>query len=464
MRSLRRGVALLLLLTASWPVAAGAMDPNDPSPPVLSNFVAHPSSLPAEGGSVTISVDVFDADGIASASAVVYPPSGAALGVDLMVTDTTKPDTYSGTVDIPPNFSNESVGHAVEVHAEDLRGDQTLELSGYIDQEGQPQFDESPDAFDPAVAPTALGSGGGTVTIAASATDDRAISEVYAVVSDHAGTQTVVAMSGVSSSRFEGQWDAPPNPERDDAVYTIEIVAFDDIGQSDTVTTDPVTVAGTRPPPPPFDEAPDISDVQIDPSSLPSTGGIINLAATATDDHGINAVVVTITGPTGSEVVNLGSNGGSRYTGTWAALGNASPDPITYAIEIVALDDIGQSDTVTADPVTVAAPPEPPGTGQLAASKSALAFGRVKVGRTARRSVVLLNVGDAPVVCTAYKPASPFRLRSKREVLHLGPGQWRKLVVLYRPRAKGQHKGNLRISCEAGDLAIQLAGFSRPRS
>ncbi len=245
--------ALFALVAAP---AAVAVDDNEY--PVLSNFSATPNSLGPDGGTVTISVDATDDGGVSGVGATVYLFDGGVTGVELEATDPEVPDTYSGTVEIPANNSNEPVSHTIEVSATDTAGETTLELLGSIEVEGQPVFDQAPYVSDPSLDPTNLPSDGGSVTIGVTATDDRSISEVYADVTDPVGEQTRVQLDPISGSRFESAWTAPANLGTDPEPYTVTITALDDIGQPGDVDAGQVTVAGAQP----------IADLQVSHEEL----------------------------------------------------------------------------------------------------------------------------------------------------------------------------------------------------
>ena len=236
-------IALLLVVQAA-PVAVA----EDSEYPVLSNFSVVPHSLGWQGGPVTITADATDDVAVTGVGATVYFADGGAVGVALAVTTSEAPNTYSGTVEIPANYSDEPVGHSVEVSATDSAGETTLELMGWIDVEGQPVFDQAPYVFDATVAPSTLPSGGGTVTIGATATDDRSVSEVYAVVTDAGGGQTYLPLDPVGADRYQSTWSTPANLGTDPHSYSVMITALDDIGQSGEVDAGVVTVAGMAPP------------------------------------------------------------------------------------------------------------------------------------------------------------------------------------------------------------------------
>lgn len=241
MSGIRTSIAMLAALVLPA-LATGAGHAAENTPPVLSNFSVAPQTLTHLGGDVVIEVDASDDTAVVSVGATVYFADGSLMGVSLVPVDPPQPDRYTATVIVPANSSDQAVSHAVEVAATDDQGQTTQEVLGWIDVDGQPQFDESPDAFDVVVDPTLVPSAGGPVTVAASATDDRAVSEVYAVITGSAGAD-VVPLGGVSSSRFEGVWDAPANNGDVEVSYSVEVTAMDDIGQSDTEPGGEITVA-----------------------------------------------------------------------------------------------------------------------------------------------------------------------------------------------------------------------------
>jgi hypothetical protein len=214
----------------------------DETPPTITNTVASPSSLPKEGGSVTISADIFDEWGITAAWATVVGQDGFGQTVGLFNFGGT---FFSGGIDIPQNFLDQQISYQVEVGAVDGNGLSSTEPAGEIQVEAQPQFDEAPFVFDPTLEPAELTSAGGAVTIEASASDDRSISEVYAVVTAPGGATTHVQMEGISSSRFQGVFNAPANASASAVQYSVEVTALDDIGQFDTEAVGSITVAAS---------------------------------------------------------------------------------------------------------------------------------------------------------------------------------------------------------------------------
>ncbi len=243
-----RSLATLALALVGSAAAAGpgaAAQVLDEEPPVFSSFVAAPSSLPYEGGEVLLSVHVADADGVVGVGYSVYLFGAGTLSGALAPAsvDDQGVGTYEGSVDIPANASTEAVSHGVELDATDGAGGFALELVGYLEVEAPPQFDERPAVSDPVVTPTELPASGGEVTVAATATDDRSVSEVLFVVDGEA-----VAMDGVGPTRFQGSWTAPANTTATAVTHPITVVAYDDIGQSDEVDAGSLVVAAAPAP------------------------------------------------------------------------------------------------------------------------------------------------------------------------------------------------------------------------
>ncbi len=242
------GVLLMVLAPlALAPAGAGAQETID-TPPVVTNVMASPSSLPAEGGLVTIFADASDeGGGVSQVQAEITGPFGGPEIVLMGFTGVGQ--TFSGSLTIPANFTDSQINYSINVQAMDINGNSTWAEGGGISVDAAPQFDERPIVSDPSVTPTTLPSGGGASTIRVTASDDRAISEVYATITAPDGNTTNVPLGGISSSQFEGVFTAPANAGATAAQYAIEVTALDDIGQSATADAGVVTVAAAPPPP-----------------------------------------------------------------------------------------------------------------------------------------------------------------------------------------------------------------------
>ncbi len=241
----RAGATVLTAMVASLLFTA-APARADEEPPSVTNPSTTPGFLPYTGGTVTISADVVDEDGIQSVGADASGSNGVYLTVELLPTGSG--DTYSATLDIPANFTDESVPYTVLITAEDKTGRSWVEGAGGPEVAAQPQFDEPPAVSDPSVTPLSLPAAGGPVTIAATATDDQSISEVYAAITLPGGGFATVTLDAISSTRFEGVYTAPANAGATPATYGVGITATDDVGQSDSIDAGDFTVAAAAPP------------------------------------------------------------------------------------------------------------------------------------------------------------------------------------------------------------------------
>jgi hypothetical protein len=239
----RFGAFVLLTAVTSMSAVASpvfAQEPED-SPPTINGTTISPAGVPYTGGTVTITVEATDDVGVESVYADVRDFFGGGTTVELLATG---PNTYSGTVDVGPNYTDTPVSYGVGVTVTDTSGATTWEeFAGNIDVDAQPQFDEPPSAYAPAVSPRELPAAGGEVTLAFSAWDLRGITWASATVTLPNGETTEVTTEPISSDRFEGTFTAPPNTGSTPQTYSIEFTAYDDIGQWDALDGGTVTVA-----------------------------------------------------------------------------------------------------------------------------------------------------------------------------------------------------------------------------
>ena len=222
----------LLLLTT--PAAAEDLAP------VITNAHVSPISLPSTGGRVTVTADVVDDLSVFSVDANAYGPGFLSAPMLLTNSDT---GTYTGTLDLAPNFNEDPVNYQIEVVAIDGTSGTTMEFVGDVEVRGNPPFDEKPIVWDPSVLPTSLPTSGGPVTLAVSAWDLRGISEAYASITGPAGESRTVPLEAIGGDRFTGVFDAPVNTSIFPAYYEISFAAMDDIGQQTIVSGERVTVA-----------------------------------------------------------------------------------------------------------------------------------------------------------------------------------------------------------------------------
>ncbi len=246
-----RMLAMLIAMAGALLVGTASANADeeevDSTPPVITNGLLSPSSLPSAGGNVQISVDIIDESGVQMTTAQVYGSDGTYQAITLYQGNG---DTYFGTLEAPANYSEGIASYSVEVQAYDLHNNYNASYIGEVQVEGQPQFDEAPWISTTEMYPQFLPAEGGTATIIAEAGDNRGLSAVYATITPVSGGATAeVGLNGVSSSRFEGTYEVPANTGPLAAEYIVEVVVQDDIGQEGRASAGTITVAAPPPPP-----------------------------------------------------------------------------------------------------------------------------------------------------------------------------------------------------------------------
>jgi hypothetical protein len=214
------------------------------NPPAILGGAVTPSNLSFEGGNVQLSADVVDDFGVSMVYAQIYGPDGTNQAIQLFQGNE---NTYFGTLEVPPNYSDLEVSYGVEVQVYDTNGAYVSSLIGGVQVEAAPQFDELPYVSEPLLAPQFLPAAGGAVTISAEASDNHSISTVFATIALPGGGSTEVPLQPVSFSRYEGTFTAPANLGPLAAEYLVEISAQDDIGQETRVGAGAITVEAPPP-------------------------------------------------------------------------------------------------------------------------------------------------------------------------------------------------------------------------
>jgi hypothetical protein len=242
-----RMLALALGLFGAFFLVADRAVADEPgvedNPPSILGGAVSPGNLSFEGGLVQLSADVVDDFGVTMVYAQIYAPDGANQSIQLFQGDQ---NTYFGTLEVPPNYSDSAVSYGVEVQAYDTNGAYVASLIGGVEVEGAPQFDEFPYVSDPLLTPQSLPPSGGTVTISAEASDNRSVSTVFATIALPGGGSAEVPLQPISFSRYEGTFAVPANSGPLGAEYVVEIVAQDDAAQETRVSAGTITV---EPPP-----------------------------------------------------------------------------------------------------------------------------------------------------------------------------------------------------------------------
>ncbi len=257
----------------------------------------------------------------------------------------------------------------------------------------EPPEDTPPIVSNVSATPNSLDYLGGQVTITADVIDDIGATMVYAELSESSSSPQYVQLtpSQIHPSgaiTYSGSIVLGPNHTDTPVSYGVLVQATDGSGGTGEAFGGEVTVDAQ----PQFDEPPTVTDPSVDPSELGSAGGPVTIGANAYDLRGISEIYATITPAAGgTSYLPLEGVSSSRYEGVLTVPPNTGLAPVQYAVEISALDDIGQQTTVDAGIITVAAPPIVQ--GRLTLSPSPLSFALTPTGRRMRRTFVLRNPG-----------------------------------------------------------------------
>jgi hypothetical protein len=333
--------------------------------------------------------------------------------------------------------------------------------------------DRSPLIGAAQITPSFFTSEGGTAMVSGEVEDDCGISSVHAEVVSGEGFSSYFELhpvgpgSFVTAVLYQGEVQLPPNHQESPVYYQAVIEAEDTNGSIEHAFAGDAEVAGQ----PAFDEAPIVSDPVVQPRQLPAAGGPVTIRATATDNRSVSEVYATVALPGGgSSQVPLEPISSSEFEGVFTAPPNPGTTTAQYGIEIIALDDIGQPGSVDAGQVSVATSP-PKATGRLAVWPATRNFGGVRVGKSARRLILVRNAGPrstAPLEGAIQVSGGPFSLLGAGpEGIHfrLRPGELRFYAVAFRPTAPGPQNGSVTITRTDGGqpgLAVGLSGEGVP--
>src|SRR4051794_40857272 len=202
--------ALALVLPAS---AAACIEDGggEDRGPLIGAAQITPSSLNYQGGTAIVSGEVEDDCGLNFVRAEVVSTEGFYSSFELLPYAVVNANTtlYRGEIQLPPNYQEWAVGYTAVIEAEDTNGSVEHAYAGEAEVAPAPQFDEAPHVSGASVSPSVLNSAGGQVTIAADASDNRAVAGVFAIVTLPDESEVEVPLEAVSSSHFEGTFDAP---------------------------------------------------------------------------------------------------------------------------------------------------------------------------------------------------------------------------------------------------------------
>lgn len=305
-----------------------------PAPPGAGPLVASPSTVPATGGSVTLS------DTVSGATRCVF--SGGPDLSDLPVSKACSTGAVSATISIPAgttagfsryNFSLTVSGPGGSIHRATSVG-QTAPAP--------------PTAGTVDASPSSLPNGGGAVSLSASVSG--ADSCTYSASPALAGFPVEVACSSGSAAASA---NIPANSSTSPVSYTFSLVASGAGGT--TASPSPATVTEQGAPAPYLGPAPTAGAVSADPDSLPEGGGTVDLATTVS---GAETCQYTVTPALSGFPLDESCSSGSA-TATADIPANSSGSPITYTFSLIASGAGGTTDSASPATVSEAGTPGP---------------------------------------------------------------------------------------------------------
>jgi hypothetical protein len=326
--------------------------------------------------------------------------------------------------------------------------------------------DTAPIVSDAHVSPAGLPSDGGPVAIYATVEDDCGVAMVYTEMYGANGfVQSVqmlpweVAPNGVVTYRSETS--IAPNFQEEALSYQFDVQATDTNGAAAEAYAGEVEVTGA----PQFDEAPYVYEWSVTPSLLSAAGGPVTIKTFASDNRSVSYVYALVTpsdGGPGTEVP-LEPIGPNQFEGVFHMPANADGIGKSYAVEVVAQDDIGQETSADAGTILIAGAKP----GKLNAwTSNGSYFGVVNVGTHATRQVVVRNAGakgTAPVSAVFGAAGAPFYVPGRPAGIPftLAAGQKRTFNIEFRPSTPGFRTGGAIIEFPTESqpkFAVKLTG------
>jgi ASPM-SPD-2-Hydin domain-containing protein len=332
----------------------------------------------------------------------------------------------------------------------------------------EPGFEDNPPLIlGGEVSPSSLSYEGSSVQISVEIVDDIGLFMTYVQIYRPDSSTELMPLYGGYEGHYFSTLEVPPNYSDTPVEYGVEVQVTDTGGAYLATLIGAVQVEGR----PQFDEPPYVTSAELNPPFFPSEGGTVTIGADAGDNRGLTGLSATVALPGGGSVeVPMNPTSSSHFEGTYEVPANSGPLAAEYPVEVVAQDDAGQQGRAIAGTITVAAPPPAPSTGELAIRPAKRSFGRVKLGRTAKRRVVVRNLplGGEPVEATALINGSgAFSIAGASSAVHfvLQPGEKRAFTVQFQPTSAGKQFGSLEIVRNDGlqpGLAATLSGQGIP--
>jgi hypothetical protein len=306
---------------------------------------------------------------------------------------------------------------------------------------------------------------GGTAVVTTEVEDDCGIQQVYAEVSSTEGAYwgfQLLPFENINSNSivYRGEIQVVPNYREWPVSYQVTISAEDTNGAFAQAFAGESEVAAA----PQFDEAPYVSEASLGPPIVGAAGGQVKIGADASDNRGLANVFAIVTLPDETQTeVPLEAVNWLHFQGRFKVPANLGATAEKYSVIVYAEDDIGQRSWESAGSFIVA-----PRTGLLNAWTSVGSyFGRVGIGDTATRLVVVANSGGPktqPVEASITTSGAPFALQGAVAGgidFTLGPGERRIFAVDFAPGSRGFKVGSAIVSRGDGaqpDISVSLTG------
>lgn len=316
--------------------------------PVFRDASVSQAILPLTGGTVTLMADVTDDGTLVRVWAEITKPDGSTETVDLArLTGTHYSATWTAPAVTPPQTG--PVVYTIRIFARDNEGNVTRSNPFTVRLQSEAA---APVMSNLTLSVTSLPASGGAVTFSVQVSDPDGVARVWAQITGPTRATYTVDLTLTSDNTYTGTWTAPPNSSAEPVQYTVRIHAEDRAGNQSMSDPFTITLAGDT-------TAPVLSNPTVEPTSLPFTGGAVNLAVNVADDGSVARVWAEVTKPDGSkESVDLANRADSRYSTSWTVPAKTPPggDPVTYSVRFVAQDMAGN--TASSDPVTFQVQPD----------------------------------------------------------------------------------------------------------
>lgn len=271
---------------------------SETTPPTLESPTLQPTVLSIEGGVVRMSVRATDSGGVQSVWAEVTKPDSSQQTINLSLQSG---NTYAGTFNAPANPTGSGQTYTVTFFARDAASNQAgptnpVEFSVALG-------DAPPVISNPNLSRTTLSSKGGKVTLSAVISDDKGVTEAWALIDNT--TRIDLKRKG---NLYSGLFRAPKNTTPTVQTFTIGLFARDTTGtQTGPVTAGTVTVQGKGSKPQGV-LGEDDDELTLKPNSGTSLT-VRLLSASRSKDSGVRVFLFTLNRPARVEVRLLSPTG-----------------------------------------------------------------------------------------------------------------------------------------------------------